>query len=106
MVRTHEDYKTSIWMSFAAPLCRRTCAGLGPIGNEMNKVLERPADEAEPIEPWLGGIREFRRRNRRRSLAGHSAQRCWNGIARTMDSRRDDLEQTHWKKIWRSMQDD
>jgi hypothetical protein len=25
---------------------------------------------------------------------------------RTIDSRRDDLERTHWKKIWRSMVED
>jgi len=40
---------------------------------------------------------------------GSSANQSRSGLrwlkveSRTVDSRRDDLEQTHWKKVWRSM---
>lgn len=41
------------------------------------------------------------------SPPGQSRSERWlKAAVRTIDSRRDDFERTHWKKVWRSMAED
>lgn len=72
----------------------------------MNTLLEAPAHEAETagLRPDDAGV--VRKANGSPPNQGRSELRWLKATIRTIDSRRDDLERTHWKKIWRSMVED
>jgi hypothetical protein len=71
----------------------------------MNLLLEAPSSQAE-----TAGLRHddagVARKACRISLdQGRSVVRWLEATARTIDFGRDDIERTHWKKVWRSMLD-
>ena len=72
----------------------------------MNPLLETPSDQAETVglrHDDGGGARKTGRITLNR---GSPVLRWLEAAAQTIDFRLDDLERTHWKKVWRSMLDD
>lgn len=72
----------------------------------MNTLLEVPAQEAETVDLRRDDGGGFRKTNGRPPDQGRSELRWLKAIVRTIDLRREDLERTHWKKVWRSMVED
>jgi hypothetical protein len=71
----------------------------------MNALLEAPSNQAETV-----GLRHdddgVARKTCRISLnQGSPVLRWLEATAQTIDFELDDLERTHWKKVWRSMLD-
>ena len=69
----------------------------------MNTLLEAPAHEAETVDPRDDDAGVVRKANGSPPNQGRSELRWLKAIVRTIDSRRDNLERMHWKKVWRSM---
>jgi hypothetical protein len=72
----------------------------------MNTLLEAPAHEAETVDLRPDDVGVVRKANGSPPNQGRSEWRWLKATVRTIDSRRDDLERTHWKKIWRSTVED
>jgi hypothetical protein len=72
----------------------------------MNTLLEAPAHEAETVDLRPGDVGVVRKANGSPPNQGRSELRWLKATVRTIDSRRDNLERTHWKKIWRSTVED
>ena len=69
----------------------------------MNTLLEAPAHEAETVDFRHDDVGVVRKANKSPLNQGRSGLRWLKATVRTINSRRDDLERTHWKKIGRSM---
>ncbi len=72
----------------------------------MNTLLEAPAHEAETVDLRHDDVGVARKACRISLNQGRSELRWLKATVRTIDSRRDDLERMHWKKVWRSMVED
>jgi len=72
----------------------------------MNTLLEAPAHEAETAGLRHDDAGVVRKAKGSPTNQGRSELRWLKAIVRTIDSRRDDLERMHWKKVWRSMVED
>lgn len=72
----------------------------------MNLLLETPALETATIDLGRDRVRGARRTTGSPPHPGRSGLRGLRATVRTKDARRDDLERTHWRKVWRSMQED
>ena len=72
----------------------------------MNTLFEAPAHEAETFDLHRQEVGVARKSNGSPPQHGFSKLRGLNVTVRSIDSRCDDLEQKHWKKVWRFMQND
>ena len=72
----------------------------------MNTLLEAPAHEAETVDLCHDDVGAARKACRISRNQGRSALRRWKATVRTIGSRYDDIERTHWKKVWLSMVED
>jgi len=72
----------------------------------MNTLLEAPAHEAETVDLGHGEAGIARKTCRIPGNQGRSELRRLKAIARTIDSRYDDIKRMHWKKVWLSMVED
>ena len=69
----------------------------------MNTLLEAPTREAETVDLRLADVGFVRKATGSPPDQGRSKLRWLKAVARTIDSRRDAIQRTHWKKVWRSM---
>ena len=69
----------------------------------MNTLLEAPAHETETVDLRRDDVGVVRKAKGSPPNQGRFKLRWLKAVVRTIDSRRDDLERTHWKKVWRSM---
>jgi len=69
----------------------------------MNTLLEAPARETERVDLRHDGVGVAWNAFRIFLNQGSPAPLWLKARARTIGFRRDDLERTHWKKVWRSM---
>ncbi len=72
----------------------------------MNTLLEAPAPEAETVDLRHDDAGVAGNAFRISLNRGSPVLRWLETTARTIDSRRDYLERTHWKTVRRSMLDD
>jgi hypothetical protein len=72
----------------------------------MNTVLESPAPEAEAIALHHDDVGDVGKAIGIPANQSRLGTRWLKTTVRTIDFRCDDLERTHWKKVWRSMQED
>jgi hypothetical protein len=69
-------------------------------------VLEAPDHEAETVERRYDDVGVARKACRISRNQGRSELRRLKATVRTIDFRGDDIERTHWKKVWLSMVED
>ena len=69
----------------------------------MNIRLGVPAYKTEMVDLRHDHVGVVRKANGSPANHGRSGLSWLEATARTIDFRRDDLERTHWKKVWRSM---
>jgi len=67
----------------------------------LSTVLEAPAHKSETLDLRHDGV--VRKANGCPPNQDRSELRWLKVTVRASDSRRDNLELTHWKKVWRSM---
>ena len=72
----------------------------------MNTLLETPDQETETVERRYDDVGGARKACRIPRNQDRSELRRLKATVRTIDSRGDDLEQKHWKKVWRSTVED
>ncbi len=69
----------------------------------MNALLKAPAHEAKTVDLRHDGVGVAWNAFRIFLNRGRPAPLWLKARARTLGFRRDDLERTHWKQVWRSM---
>jgi hypothetical protein len=72
----------------------------------MNNLLDTRGRESKTANLQREAVRIIRKANGIIPNQGCSKLRWLDVTVRTIDSRRDDLELTHWKKVWRSVVED
>jgi hypothetical protein len=72
----------------------------------MNALPDTLAPEAETVDLCRDDFAVARKAKGSSPDQGWPKLRWSKATVRTIDSRRDDLERTHWKKVWRSMVED
>ena len=72
----------------------------------MNTLLEAPAPEAETVEHGHDDAGAAGKTCRISRNQGRSELRRLKATVRAIASRCDDIERTHWKKVWLSMVED
>ena len=72
----------------------------------MNSVLETPAHEDAMAGFHRDDVGVVRKANGSFSKQGRSELRWLNATVPSVETRGDDLEMTHWKKVWRSTAED
>jgi hypothetical protein len=72
----------------------------------MNTLLEARSRKAETVGLCPDDPGAFQKANGGPPTQGDSERRWLRATVRTADSRRDDLQRTHWKKVWRSIDED
>lgn len=72
----------------------------------MNTLLNARSAGAERVNLRHDDVGGVWKTNGSPPNQGRSALSWLKATVRTIDARRDDLVLTHWKKVWRSMQDD
>jgi hypothetical protein len=77
-----------------------------PRSKDGNILLEAPAREAETVALCRDDAWVVRTRSGHLPNQGRSEPRWLETVVQTIDSLRDDLERTHWRKIWHSMSED
>jgi len=69
----------------------------------MNRPLDTRARESEMADPQHAPVRIIRKANGGIPNQGRFKLRWLDVTVRTINSRRDDLELIHWKKVWHSL---
>lgn len=72
----------------------------------MNNLRDTRAHESKTAELRREPVRIVRKANGSLPDQGRPTLRWLDVTVRTIDSRRDNLELTHWKKVWRSVTED
>jgi hypothetical protein len=72
----------------------------------MNNLQDTRAHESKPTELRREPVRIVRTANGSLPIQDRSRLRWLDVTVRTINSRRDALELTHWKKVWRSVVED
>jgi hypothetical protein len=69
----------------------------------MNDLLEICSDRSKAVDLCNDDFAVVRKANGSPAHKGRSWTRWLKATVQPIDSRRDELERTHWKKVWRSM---
>lgn len=76
------------------------------IHDPLNSLLETPAHEDAMASFHHAAAGAVRKANGSFLKQGRSELRWLNATVPSVEPRSDDLEMTHWKKVWRSMAED
>lgn len=69
----------------------------------MNDLLEICSNRSETVDLCNDDFAVVQKANGSPANKSRSWTRWLKATVQTIDSRRDELERTHWKKVWRSM---